>query len=532
MVAFLQWIQICIYLNRYVSLFEEEDMKLSKNVVLIGICALFLFALAGCKTSSERKVINSMDDLNSTDIVIGYPESINVDEEMKERFPNAKKVYMAETEGIQAIVAGRADAQLMSERTADSAISEGTKGIKKIEEPFRTNLVAVAVSDKSGIPDLISRVNEAIIYLKDNGAVDDMLHRWIELEDYTMPDIPAPQAPEHTLKIVTAGELKPMTFFENNELTGLDMEFARRLGERMNMSVEFYVASWDAIIMGVASGKYDLAISDLYITEERQKSVAFSEPYLYDNISFIVADREAVKSSQWDRIKEGFYRSVIEQDRYKLLLSGLGVTLIITFGGFVLANLLGILMCTMMLSGSKALQVIADIYSKLMHGTPIVVILMILFYIVFGNSSISGVVIAIIGFGMNSGAYLGQMFAGAVTKVPWGQKEAAMALGLTRWQTLMGVTVPQAINSMLPAYFSELIGLMKGTAVVGYIAVIDLTKSGDIIRAGTFQAIAPLLVVTVLYFTISTILLQVMKSLKNVVDPLKRKRGVKGVNRQ
>lgn len=171
------------------------------------------------------------------------------------------------------------------------------------------------------------------------------------------------------------------------------------------------------------------------------------------------------------------------------------------------------------MSGSKVLKKLAEIYSKLMQGLPIVVILMILYYIIFGKTDISNILVAILGFGLVFGAYMAQLFEGGIGGIDKGQWEAALTTGLTKRQTFCGIILPQAIRTMLPGYFSNLISLMKGTAVVGYIAVNDLTKVGDIIRSNTYEAIVPLVTIAVIYFAIACILLSLMKLIQKKLMP-------------
>ena len=148
-----------------------------------------------------------------------------------------------------------------------------------------------------------------------------------------------------------------------------------------------------------------------------------------------------------------------------------------------------------------------------------VVILMILYYVIFGKSDISGVWVAILAFGMTSGASLARQFFGAITGVDRGQTEAALAMGFTKPEAFLGIVFPQAARIALSGYFSEIIGLMKGTAIVGYIAVIDLTKSGDLIRSSTYDAFFPLLTVAVVYFLISFGLLSLLKRIRKMLEP-------------
>ena len=143
----------------------------------------------------------------------------------------------------------------------------------------------------------------------------------------------------------------------------------------------------------------------------------------------------------------------------------------------------------------------------------------ILYYIIFGKSDISNILVAIMGFGLVFGAYMAQLFEGGIGGVDKGQWEAALATGLTKNQTFCGIILPQAVRTMLPGYFSNLISLMKGTAVVGYIAVNDLTKVGDIIRSNTYEAIVPLITIAVIYFAIACLLLSLMKMLRKKLAP-------------
>ena len=140
-----------------------------------------------------------------------------------------------------------------------------------------------------------------------------------------------------------------------------------------------------------------------------------------------------------------------------------------------------------------------------MRGTPVLVLLMIMFYVVFASTSIDGVAVSIITFGMNFAAYVSEMFRSSIESVDRGQTEAGIALGFTPARTFINIVLPQAFKQVMPVYKGELISLVKMTSIVGYIAVQDLTKVGDIIRSRTFDAFFPLLMVAVLYFILSWI---------------------------
>ena len=153
-----------------------------------------------------------------------------------------------------------------------------------------------------------------------------------------------------------------------------------------------------------------------------------------------------------------------------------------------------------------------------------VVLLMIMFYIVFARTSISGVWVAVIGFGMNFGAYVSEMIRTGILAVDKGQMEAALALGYTKPRAFIKIVLPQAARHFLPVFQGEFISLVKMTSVVGYIAIQDLTKAGDIIRSRTYEAFFPLIAIAVIYFVIAWLLTRALVALQNHFDPKRRRK--------
>ena len=207
------------------------------------------------------------------------------------------------------------------------------------------------------------------------------------------------------------------------------------------------------------------------------------------------------------RIAEGFHRNVLQEKRYLLILAGVRTTAKISACSILLGTALGALICGMRMSRSAWLSVPARAFISVMRGVPLLVILMICFYVVFASVDIDPVYVAIAAFGMNFGAYVSEMYRAGIESVDRGQTEAGLALGFTEIQTFAHVVAPQALRFIFPVYKGEVISLVKITSIVGYIAVQDLTRTADIIRSRTFDAFFPLVMVAVLYFLISWLLL-------------------------
>lgn len=216
---------------------------------------------------------------------------------------------------------------------------------------------------------------------------------------------------------------------------------------------------------------------------------------------------------------ESFYSNIIKEDRYLLILDGLKTTLIISILAAMMGTILGSLICYMRMSERKALTIPAKFYISVLRGTPVLVVLMIIFYVVFASVDIDSVMVAVIAFGLNFAAYFSEMFRSGINSVSKGQSEAGIALGFSRVKTFIYIVLPQAVRQILPVYKGEVITLIKMTSIVGYIAVQDLTKAGDMIRSRTFDAFFPLIMVAVLYFFISWILLISLGYIERKTDP-------------
>ena len=200
------------------------------------------------------------------------------------------------------------------------------------------------------------------------------------------------------------------------------------------------------------------------------------------------------------------YQAFLYQDRWRLYLDGLGVTVSITLGAICISTVLGMVLCLMKLSKYKILRWPAQAYIDIIRGIPVVVQLLIMYNVVLLNVTDNKMVVAIVAFGLNSSAYMAEIYRSGINAVDPGQMEAGRSLGLTKTQTMWHIIFPQAIKNCLPTYTSEFIVLVKETAVVGYIALTDLTKVYSAIQSKTYDAFGQLLIIAVAYFCITKVL--------------------------
>ena len=213
-----------------------------------------------------------------------------------------------------------------------------------------------------------------------------------------------------------------------------------------------------------------------------------------------------------------YAETIIDSGYYKLLLEGLQNTLIITIGALIIGVLIGTLISVIKYFADdtpllKPLAAVCDLYITVIRGIPVVVLLLIFYFIIFASSD-NGVMVAIITFGINSGAYMAELIRGGIQAVDKGQMEAGRSLGMSKLQTMYKIIFPQAVRYILPAIGNEMIALLKETSVAGYVAVRDITKAGDQVRNITYDAVNPLLTVALTYLAMVVILTALLSLLE------------------
>ena len=204
--------------------------------------------------------------------------------------------------------------------------------------------------------------------------------------------------------------------------------------------------------------------------------------------------------------------------RWQWFVSGLGYTLLISLFSVLLCLVIGILMARMRLSKSKILRAVSGIYIDIIRGTPTMVQLLIIYFVIFANVHIDKWVVGFIAFGINSGAYIAEIVRGGILSVNIGQTEAGRSLGMTHKQTMASIVMPQAMKNILPALGNEFVVLIKETAVIGMIANIDLVGAARKVQSLTYDYLIPLLSIAVIYYVvikiISTLLSKVEKGMR------------------
>ncbi len=213
----------------------------------------------------------------------------------------------------------------------------------------------------------------------------------------------------------------------------------------------------------------------------------------------------------WDKI----YATFILENRYLFFLEGLRSTLILTFASFILGTIFGIILSLMQNSGNRSVNKAGNVLAMGLREIPTMVLLMIMVYIIFGRSSLSLMLVVAIGLTFKSGAYLSEIFNTALATVQEGEIEAARTLGMNKWQAFYYVVLPQTVERAMPLYINQFISTMQETSVVGYLAIVDLTKAASIVSSRTLDAFFGIISITIIYFVIGMIVKAVAKAIRN-----------------
>jgi polar amino acid transport system substrate-binding protein len=221
-------------------------------------------------------------------------------------------------------------------------------------------------------------------------------------------------------------------------------------------------------------------------------------------------------------IADRIYKNLIYDGRYLLIWEGVKTTLIITVFACLLGGLIGLLICSARMSKNKFIVVFAKAYIHFFRSIPIVLLLILTYYVVFANVHLSAITVSIIAFSFYHSAYVAEVFRSGLNSVDKMQIDVSVSMGFTKWQSFIHVILPQAIRVMFPVYRGEFMTLVKLTSIVGYVGVRDLTRATDIIRSQTFDALFPLVFAVIIYFIIIGVFSFILNMVEKIIYPRKR----------
>lgn len=477
-------------------------MKVNKlYIFLLALC------LVGCAKKQPEK--QPMKELHSeadlTGLRVGVQTGSTYDLHLSSLNDIVKMGYNSVSDGLLALTQGKLDVYVEDESSIppDEQKRLGIKIAFYGEEAIPCGFPLR--KDNNGLRDSLSHFIDS---LKATGEMQKIHDRWFLSDNPAQVRIPdlGPEPTGEPILVGSPTELPPVAFHISSVWHGFEPEVLQRFGRYVGRPLIIEHYPFSSAISALQSNKIDIVIGGIFITEERQKTMDFTSSHFSVRSAYYVKDENAQSASFGNKLKDMVYNNLVVEDRWKYITDGLWETVKISLFSLLLGTLFGAGVCALRMSRSKGLSKIAKIYIDIMRGIPMLVFLMIMFYVIFSQSGLGGTAIAVLAFAMNFAAYVSEMFRTSIQSVGKGQIEAGLALGLTKWQTFWHITAPQAVKNVMPVYKGEAVSLVKNTSIVGYIAIQDLTRASDIIRTRTFDAFFPLLIVTIIYFILAWLL--------------------------
>ena len=473
-------------------------MKNMKKQVLFWL--ILAVSLVSCGGNMKQEIkMESEADLAG--LRVGTIAGSCYDIDLSERNDIELLRYNNVADALQSLINGNTDVLVDDETVFDTKFRQeyGIKVAHKGQVDFPTAFMFG--KDHSDLAVALTNIQQRMIAdgtmaeLKDFWLTD----KYVDVEKYTFTPFETNGEP---IRVATAASTAPLSFLADGEWFGLEMDILRELSKELKRPLEIKLYDPAAAILALKTGMVDIACGGIFITPERQEEFTFSASYHAFHNAYFVIDYAAKQQDEgnWKEFKKGIQKNLISENRWKYITMGLWETLRISFFSILFGSILGIGLYAMTRSKQKWIRSLADLYGWFIAGIPELVLLLILFYVVFAKSGLPASTIAVIAFAMCFASGASRIYSTALDAIPKGQTEAGLALGFTRIQTFMNIILPQAIRRGLPLYRGQCISILKGTSIVGYIAIQDLTRAGDIIRSRTYDALVPLVLVTIIYF--------------------------------
>ena len=434
--------------------------------------------------------------------------------QLNERSDLEASIYGSLADATNAIKSGKVDA-LIADEYAFSESELRRLGLRKsftLETPYPT-----AFAFKKGDSTLVNAYHDFFRELQASGEYDRMLAYWFGPDDPDPASYPVVESCSEgePFRYANTETQPPLAFYADGQWRGMEIELAQRFAAYLKRPFQIRFFEMSSRLLNLQMGMADMVGGCIFVTDERSMQVDFSDPYFFMRPGCFVLDEEALAAQGGlrTRAKSAVKQNFLVEQRWRMITDGLRTTLALTLWSILFGSLLGILLCAMTMSRNKPLQAFVNLYNAFIHGIPPLVLLLALFYVILAGTNWDAKTIAVIALGLNFASAACTVFKSSIESVPRGQTEASLALGFNKLHTFINIVLPQAVRNGLPLFQGECISLLKETAIVGYIAVIDITRACDLVRARTFDAFLPLLAVTVIYFALAWIIGLVLKLL-------------------
>lgn len=491
-------------------------MKRTVHLLLLTLS----FLAASCSAGQEPFLPSSVEELAGHTVAV--PEGSTTDLFLSQ-YKDIDLMRIGLGEMAVAVKNGRAEFAMVQETQFDATRMQD-KGFRKCFSGLLKGVAALGFRKEDTL--LCARFNAFLQEFIDSGEHERWYTGWTTNPDSMAVAVRQNTAPPEGEALVVGITLAfPFIYLKDEELSGLEVDMMDRFCRQAGFKPEYCIIDFPAMIPALHTHKTDILLSHMQVTPERAKQILFSDPYFEGSICCYGRDPDAgslSKRSLSQTVINSVRTNLIEENYWKILLGGLLVTLEISCFSILLSVLLGAIFCFFRMRRSSLVSGFTKVLAETVQGIPVLVVLMIMCYVVFARSDISGVLVAIFSFGLFYGAVFCELFRAGMLSVDRGQWEAGAALGLGKFQVFRLIAFPQALRQIVPVFKGDVVSLIKSTAIVGYVAVMDLTNASNVIRARTFDSFFPLILISIIYIILSRLIGSALNALERRVNMTKQ----------
>ena len=508
-------------------------MKNRRKFAIIVCAALILSVIFGTvgvfadEAPQSKNGLSKLEDLNGKRL--GVQTGVLYEDLIKDELKDEEWFYYKmPNDMLPALESNKIDAYLIEEVGYYAQRYQHPEIMRMEESPGYCDF-AVIVGNNEKQDRLYAEIQEYIAARKADGWLDQLYDYWVKNwnpETCKIKEIPETTGENGTVIIAIEGGYEPFSFETNGQFSGYDVEFMMNFCAAYGYQWDFQAMEFESIAPGAIAGKYDFGMN-IVVDEERAENSVLSDPYYRCDIVFVLESAQGDDTGIIAKLQNSFNKTFIKDNRWRLFVSGIGTTLFITLASLIFGTLLGFAVYMACRNGNRVANKLTDIVCFFVDGIPTVVFLMILAFIVFANSHLSGAWISVLGFTLIFGCGMYDMLCVGCNAIPKGQYEA-----YSDSQSFFKIILPQAARHFLPIYKNDMVSLIKETSIVGYIAVMDLTKMGDLVRSRTYDPFFALIAVAIIYFVLEGLLTFAVSQVEKKVDTHKRSpesilRGIK-----
>jgi len=524
---------------------RSRKMNYLKHVVIVMLIFAFAFLMTSCSSEKNEEVMFSSGEDFLGKRIGDITGSVNISL-YESQYGDIEGMYYEDMAGmIEANKKGDIDAILV-DYPFGKAMCEERPDMALFPEDLME--ISYVWYFKKGDP-MCAEVTAVLDQLRTEGYMDYLSDKWFDgpvadrVIDWT--DYDTSDKGNGVIRYYFQNEAMPVDYVgEGGQSIGYEVELLLEVAKRMDKGVEITPVKLTSLLVGLQQGKCDCVGGAIAYTEARAETMDASSPTVESCVRMmtmkdridpsLLGDVEEYSSDteSGNRLLNSLYRTFVEEDRWKMILDGLGVTMLITIVSCILGLFLGVFLSYARSKGDKVLKAILEGLCDFITGTPTLVILLVVYFVVFATASIDPIIAGIVTFTIICMVDVSGITLAGMNSIDKGQYEGAYSLGFSHPQTILYVIIPQTVHHVGKLYIGEVITIMKATSIVGYISVLDLTKVSDIIRSRTFEAFVPLISTALIYYIISKVLLKLLSRLKNITNPIHGMNYLtKGLNR-